>query len=95
MSDPWADEREHLGKDGGDFMGHGPLLMAADARRILTDADALLEAVREELLMLRKHHYEGGDFRSFAEWLAKNRPNFAALPEHLKLAPNDSKRGKG
>ncbi len=86
MTDPWADVRkkyllgtfQQITKD-----------QEADLKRVLSDADALLAAVREELLMLRKHHYESSDFNSFAEWLDKNRPNFADLPEHLKGNDND------
>ncbi len=86
MTDPWADVREHL--DGEHFMGHGPLLMAADARRILADADALLAVARE----YQANGYHPKDEypcrHGMTHWVgdrcAFESHALAALPEHLR-----------
>ena len=85
MDDPWAEEREGL------------RLECEAMRSLLTDADALLAVVRDNLsratsdwedaarpTLGAKHNAILEDVGTFREWLEVNEPTLAALPEHLK-----------
>lgn len=81
MTDPWADVRDRTSKDERRFEesgGHGGHIGAhKDRKRLLTDADALLEAVKAAQEVYDTHPVAHPS-------LGRLGAHLAALPEHLR-----------
>ncbi len=94
MKDPFADVRERSEGDykpeSGVMAGYGLQVAAQDVNRLLSDADALLAVVRDQLEEA-SGVYENVPFddlsnplESWDGFLSRRYPALAALPERLK-----------